>query len=88
MSRLKYYSGADLCVFLPCLVAVQMPFPTLVLFTFLRQCLCCCLFCALFPVIVFEPRHDKTCLREFPTRSDSNWHAQLQKLARVLKFRL
>ena len=30
----------------------------------------------------------ETCLREFPTRSDSNWPAQLQKLARVLKFRL
>ena len=28
-----------------------------------------------------EPRHEKTCLREFPTRSDSNWPAQLQKLA-------
>ena len=35
-----------------------------------------------------EPRHEKTCLREFPTRSGSNWPAQLQKLARVLKFRL
>ena len=33
-----------------------------------------------------EPRHEKTCLREFPTRSDSNWPAQLQRLARVLKF--
>ena len=31
--------------------------------------------------ITFEPRHVKTCLREFPTRPDSNWHAQLQKLA-------
>ena len=30
---------------------------------------------------VSEPRHDKMCLREFPTRSDSNWPAQLQKLA-------
>ena len=29
----------------------------------------------------FEPRHEKMCLREFPTRSDSNWPAQLQKLA-------
>ena len=28
-----------------------------------------------------EPRQEKTCLREFPTRSDSNWPAQLQKLA-------
>ena len=35
-----------------------------------------------------EPRHEKTCLREFPARYDSNWPAQLQKLARVLKFRL
>ena len=35
-----------------------------------------------------EPRHDKTCLREFPTMSDSNWPAQLhvQKLACGLKF--
>ena len=33
-----------------------------------------------------EPRHEKTCLREFPTRSDSNWPAQLQKLAGGLKF--
>ena len=32
-------------------------------------------------VVVFEPRHKKTCLREFPTRSDSNWPAQLRKLA-------
>ena len=35
-----------------------------------------------------EPRHDKTCLREFPTRPDTNWPAQPQKLAGVLKFRL
>ena len=34
----------------------------------------------------FEPRHEKTCPREFPTRSDSNWPAQLQKLAGGLKF--
>ena len=33
----------------------------------------------------YEPRHEKTCLREFPTRSDSNWPAQLQKLAWGLK---
>ena len=33
-----------------------------------------------------EPRHEKTCLREFPTGSDSNWPAQLQKLAGGLKF--
>ena len=39
-------------------------------------------------IIVFEPRHDKTCLREFPTRPDTNQPAQPQKLARVLKFRL
>ena len=30
-----------------------------------------------------EPRHEKTCLREFSTRSGSNRHAQPQKLARV-----
>ena len=35
-----------------------------------------------------EPRHDKTCLREAPTRPDTNRPAQSQKLARVLKFRL
>ena len=35
-----------------------------------------------------EPRHDKMCLREFSTRPDTNRPAQLQKLARVLKFRL
>ena len=35
-----------------------------------------------------EPRHDKMCLREFPTRPDTNRPAQPQKLARVLKFRL
>ena len=35
-----------------------------------------------------EPRHDKTCLREFPTRPDTNRPAQPKKLARVLKFRL
>ena len=34
----------------------------------------------------FEPRYEKTCLRDFPTRSDSNWSAQLQKLALGLKF--
>ena len=35
-----------------------------------------------------EPRHEKTFLREFPTRSDTNRPVQPQKLARVLKFRL
>ena len=29
---------------------------------------------------------EKMCLRAFPTRSDSNWPAQLQKLALGLKF--
>ena len=38
--------------------------------------------------IIHVPRHEKTYLRESPTRSDSNWPAQLQKLTRVLKFRL
>ena len=36
---------------------------------------------------ISEPRHDKTCLRKFPTRPDTNRLAQPQKLARVLKFR-
>ena len=35
-----------------------------------------------------EPRHEKMCLWESPTRPDTNWPAQPQKLARVLKFRL
>ena len=35
-----------------------------------------------------EPRHDKTCIREFPTRTDTDRPAQPQKLAGVLKFRL
>ena len=30
--------------------------------------------------IIIAPRHEKMCIREFPTRSDSNWPAQLQKL--------
>ena len=42
-----------------------------------------------FPVFFsYEPRHDKTCLREFSTRPDTNRPAQPQKLATVLKFRL
>ena len=36
---------------------------------------------------LYEPQHEKTCLREFPTRPDINRPAQPQKLARVLKFR-
>ena len=34
----------------------------------------------------WKPLHEKTCLREFPTRSDSKWPAQIQKLAWGLKF--
>ena len=30
---------------------------------------------------LIEPRHVKTCLREFPTRPDTNRHAQPEKLA-------
>ena len=37
---------------------------------------------------VSEPRHDKMCLRKFPTKPDTNRPAQPQKLARVLKFRI
>ena len=37
---------------------------------------------------IYESRHDKTCLREFPTRPDTNRPAQPQKLSRVLKFQL
>ena len=36
----------------------------------------------------YEPRHEKTCLREFPTTPDTNQPAPPRKLARVLKFRL
>ena len=41
---------------------------------------------SILPQFENEPRHEKTCLREFPTRSDSNRPAQLQKLAWGLKF--
>ena len=37
---------------------------------------------------LFEPRQNKTCLQEFPTRPDTNRPAQPQKLASVFKFRL
>ena len=33
--------------------------------------------------IILEPRHDKTCLREFLTRPDTNRPAQPQKLAEI-----
>ena len=36
-------------------------------------------------VIIFEPRHEKMCLRESPTRQDTNWPAQLQRPAKILK---
>ena len=35
---------------------------------------------------IYEPRHEKMCLRESPTRQDTNWPAQLQRPARILKF--
>ena len=35
---------------------------------------------------IIEPRHEKICLREFPTRPDRNRSAQPQDLARILKF--
>ena len=38
--------------------------------------------------ISHEPHHAKMCLRTFSTRSDSNRSAQLQRLARVLKFQI
>ena len=37
---------------------------------------------------IIDPRHDKTCLRDFSTRPDTNRLAQPKKLASVLKFRL
>ena len=39
-------------------------------------------------LIKSEPRHEKTCLREFATSSDSNRPVQLQRPARVLNFRI
>ena len=36
--------------------------------------------------ISFEPRHEKTCLLGFPTRSDTNRAVQPQKIAMRLKF--
>ena len=45
------------------------------------------LFCDLeFHKKMHEPRHDKMCLWEFPTRPDTSRPAQPQKLAKVLKF--
>ena len=35
-----------------------------------------------------EPRHEKMCLRESPTRQDANWPAQLQRSPKILKFRV
>ena len=35
---------------------------------------------------LYEPRHEKTCLWGFAARSDYNQPAQLQRLARALKF--
>ena len=35
-----------------------------------------------------EPRHEKMCLRESPTRQDTNWPAHLQRPATILKFRI
>ena len=41
-----------------------------------------------FKIHTHEPRHEKFCLRESPTRQDTNWPAQLQGPARILKFRI
>ena len=40
------------------------------------------------PVVIIEPRCEKTGLRIFPTWSDTNQTVQLQKMARSLKFRI
>ena len=37
---------------------------------------------------LYGPHRDKTCLRGFPTKRDSNQSPQLQRLARKLKFLL
>ena len=44
--------------------------------------------CLNLPLVPYEPRHENMCLRESPTRQDTNWPAQLQRPARILKFRL
>ena len=36
----------------------------------------------------YEPRQEKPCLREAATRQDSNWPAQLHRIARALNFGL
>ena len=41
-----------------------------------------------FTKVRYEPHHAKMCLRTFSTRYDSNRSAQLQRLARVLKFQI
>ena len=43
---------------------------------------------ASFCEFINEPHHAKMCLRTFSTRYDSNRSAQLQRLARVLKFQI
>ena len=39
-------------------------------------------------IITYEPRHEKTGLRGFTTRSDTNQVRQSQNMARALKFRI
>ena len=36
--------------------------------------------------LIYEPRHEKTGLQGFPTKSDTNWAAHSLKVARGLKF--
>ena len=36
---------------------------------------------------MIEPRHDKTCRRLFPTRTDKNWAVLSHKMAKGLNFR-
>ena len=40
-----------------------------------------------YEMISYEPRSEKTGLRGFPTRSDTNRAVQPQKMAETLKFR-
>ena len=39
-------------------------------------------------LVIYEPRCEKTGLRGFPIRSDTNRATQAQKMARGLKFRI
>ena len=67
------------------LVSVTLVFVKLAFFAMLllMQCVTLCKMCR-----PYEPRCEKTGLRGFPTRSDTNQAVQLQKMARSLNFQI